>query len=296
MYLKGERNQGRPGCLRGKLETIFTQEDFEMKKFLAVIAIVATVALGVVGNAAAAFETLHLIRSVYNGDPASTLEKGSDLGLNLFSTVGAYGNNVQAGDMLSGLSGQVNDLYVSYWGRAADATNTGIWIASTSADGLQLASMKGAGMNGSFDSVQALYGLGGTSTVTVDKTSMGSQASYFNKFDQNTPGKGGFGGSLSVGYYTATASLAGLHNGSGATPWLTEGAYVDMYLYYFDYKNAKLDGTQVAVLRTYLDADGNIGSIINPTGGGPVVPIPGAVWLLGSGLLGLIGIRRRQTA
>jgi len=31
-------------------------------------------------------------------------------------------------------------------------------------------------------------------------------------------------------------------------------------------------------------------------GGGSVVPLPGAVWLLGAGLVGLVGIRRRKLA
>ncbi len=41
-----------------------------------------------------------------------------------------------------------------------------------------------------------------------------------------------------------------------------------------------------------LDAQGNL-TVNNPTP--PSVPVPGAVWLLGSGLLGLVGVSRRRS-
>jgi hypothetical protein len=46
-----------------------------------------------------------------------------------------------------------------------------------------------------------------------------------------------------------------------------------------------------------VDASGNLTFTGNSTGGGAPVPLPAAVWLLGSGLLGLVGVsRRRKTA
>ncbi len=61
---------------------------------------------------------------------------------------------------------------------------------------------------------------------------------------------------------------------------------------YGDPSSGQTRFTQVAALRSFID--GEVGSGIVQWGvpANPV-PIPGAVWLLGSGLLGLIGIRRR---
>jgi hypothetical protein len=43
----------------------------------------------------------------------------------------------------------------------------------------------------------------------------------------------------------------------------------------------------------YFNIDGADIIFLDYPGGGNVVPLPGAVWLLGSGLLGLIGLRRK---
>jgi hypothetical protein len=59
--------------------------------------------------------------------------------------------------------------------------------------------------------------------------------------------------------------------------------YVDQYLYYFEYPNTESAGLKVATIRTYENGT----TEINP------VPVPAAVYLLGSGLLALVGIRRK---
>ncbi len=41
-----------------------------------------------------------------------------------------------------------------------------------------------------------------------------------------------------------------------------------------------------------LDTSGNL--VITGNGGGAPVPLPAAVWLLGSGLMGLVGVSRRR--
>ena len=47
-----------------------------------------------------------------------------------------------------------------------------------------------------------------------------------------------------------------------------------------------------------LASDGSVDfHILVPGAGGmPIIPIPAAVWLFGSGLIGLIGVARRKTA
>jgi len=60
-----------------------------------------------------------------------------------------------------------------------------------------------------------------------------------------------------------------------------------------------LAGVEVSILDVWADFDGLID--MTPTGVGSevtinAVPVPAAVWLFGSGLLGLVGVARRRTA
>ena len=56
--------------------------------------------------------------------------------------------------------------------------------------------------------------------------------------------------------------------------------------WYFDFSNGQQDGTPKGSLNHYALAvhDGNVGA---------PVPIPAGVWLLGSGLVGLVGLRKK---
>jgi hypothetical protein len=85
---------------------------------------------------------------------------------------------------------------------------------------------------------------------------------------------------------------------------LSTVGYVDQLLYFFDYNGSLSDvaGTPLAIIRTFLTSDG---STVNTAGtliatelralDAAPVPVPAAVWLLGTGLIGLVGIRRRKS-
>ncbi len=70
----------------------------------------------------------------------------------------------------------------------------------------------------------------------------------------------------------------------------TVGGYVDQYLYYYG-SNPDLGGQGTAVAKIRTNADGSTTlSSLAPT------PIPAAIYLFGSGLVGLVGMRRKMSA
>ena len=77
-----------------------------------------------------------------------------------------------------------------------------------------------------------------------------------------------------------------------------QNIYVDMYLWesekdsFSDPTFEMVTDTYRAILRTGIDADGMLYTEIIPN----AVPIPGAVWLLFSGMLAILGIHRKTSA
>ena len=91
-----------------------------------------------------------------------------------------------------------------------------------------------------------------------------------------------------AGYNPYNASLAGPDLGA----LLTDG-FIDLFLYEYDINGNLVAGNGVdyqGIIR--LNANG---SVVTVAGGNPVVPIPGALVLFASGLVGLIGIRRKNS-
>jgi len=91
---------------------------------------------------------------------------------------------------------------------------------------------------------------------------------------------------LGVGKFVAFLRESGEQNLAA----LATVGYVDQYLYYYPSSTSNLAGSGVAVAQIRTFADGH--TEIMPVSS---VPVPAAVWLLGSGLIGLVGIRRRMT-
>jgi hypothetical protein len=276
-----------------------------MKKFLASIAAGAMIFSA--GQALAYFEDLQLIRTVYS--TSGVVEVGSDLGAGVDTFAVAPGFvpptspvNEFRGDLidLTTFDGPLSSLVVGYWAHNYGLGNAGepgrdfyatglltTTFGGTDTDGLNMAGKKQQTADATYNATQGVYSSIGGSTVVVNpKTTMNS---YYVAFDKSTNASGRMGDNVladSIG--EMTVSLAAL---------ATQG-YVDQLLYYFDYDGSATTkaGVEVAVIRTFLTSDGTtidlngdkIATVINP------VPIPAAGWLLGSGLLALIGIRRRN--
>jgi hypothetical protein len=122
------------------------------------------------------------------------------------------------------------------------------------------------------NSFQAEYTAYGTAQAVGLKS---DTRSYFSTMINNGNLTGGFNGFIPA------------RNGEIA---LAAG-FVDQKLYYYgnmgSLTGAKT-GVQIATIRTY--ADGH--TELNPS----AVPIPAAAYLFGTGLLGLVGIRRKMAA
>jgi hypothetical protein len=259
-----------------------------MKRKLSVL-LAALMVFAVAGQAAAYFDDLNLIRSIYSASGA--VEVGSDLGggVNTFSLASPL--NVIRGTAvgLSTFDGGLDTLVVGYWSHnqtGQDFYATGNYMDG---DGLTMLGRKQNTADGTYNPVQTFYATSGSATtVASDKTAVDS---YYKAFDRSNPGSGQMGTNLKNDSYEMDISLAAL---------LTVG-YVDQYLYFFDYNAASGDkgGVEVAVIRTFLTTDGStidlngnkIATAINPN----AVPVPAAVWLLGTGIVGLVGIRRRKS-
>ena len=239
-----------------------------MKKlgvFLAVCLLVCATA----GRASAYFTDGDLIRVMY--DTKTGVEIASDLGA-LSSFAGK--TNLTAGGTISlssfGAGAVWGDIQTAYF---AKATTGGVapFDAYLSGTGtMTSASRVWNGFNANVTSIEGYYaGLGTTSTVIGSTTAPNSYYLLMNKSGA-TPGQ--MGGFLSV--YSNTEV-------NNASP-------VDQYLYNFhitSINNPVTTGTAGITIRTT-----NGVTTINPA----AVPIPPSVLLMGSGLLGLIGVGRSR--
>jgi hypothetical protein len=245
-----------------------------MKKIMMLL-IAMVLLLGVSGQALAYFEDGDLIRVVYSS--TGTMESATDLGsiTSLTSPSTAHvvynTNNFSLGQLGSGAT--LDHSYVAYFTATLNPNHA--WTSGSSASGQTGIAGAFQGYVGSMHYTTGLYQVNGGHPATAMETfSTGDPLSYVKQL-ASVPGA--LGGFLNQNN-GAEANLAAL---------ATVG-YVDQYLYYYGSipTRGNTTGMNVATIRTF--ADGH--TELNP------VPIPAAVYLLGSGLLGLVGIRRKMSA
>jgi hypothetical protein len=239
-----------------------------MKKTLFTILTIAMLLVGVAGQAMAYFDEEHLIRVVYNLE--GQYEVITDLGAGYNYTTASTQNTVLNTNNFSlsqlGIS-EWSNVYVAYFAltTAGLSGNNWIWLSGTDA-GLNVRARYWNSVSSATYSVFAGALESGVAQNVQLQTEMlaysnliGQDGDYFGY--ANTP--------------TVHQSLSGF-DAAGQQ-------YVDQYLYYFALPNTASAGLQVATIRTYENGT----TEINP------VPLPAAVYLLGSGLLALVGIRRK---
>jgi hypothetical protein len=247
-----------------------------MKKILILLA-VAVLLLGVSGQSMASLTTGDLIRVVYkNGGTGS--EVATDMGAagwttpisgsTLYNT-----NNFSLGQFAGAGWG---DLSVAYY---ANTTAGSFWFSGpdggmdNSASKLALVRTALTQMNGVYSTAMGTTGKQGSILSS-------NASSYWNKMNLGGTNVGSWDGYVGTGM--GVQSLADLG---------TLG-YVDQYLYYYPSSSSNTAGTgmKLAQIRTFADGTTRLSEVPS------AVPIPAAVYLFGTGLVGLIGIRRKKAA
>lgn len=243
-----------------------------MKKHFAII-LAAMLMVGAAGQAMAMISTPNLIRIVYQGGTSGTVEIGTDLGVAGSSlSVGTLGGGNFNSTMFGGAA--FSDMNVAYIGLSSPI-GTDLWFSATSlptVNTLVFTSTRSA-----FNNVYTGAYAAGTTTAGVRSV----VKSYYTQLDK----AGAFGGIGSLNVFVtqgATNNLFGVEANLAALA--TTGGYVDQKLYNYN-NTSKLVTDTGFTLRTLSDGS----TLVMAT----ATPIPPSVLLLGSGLLGMIGIRRK---
>jgi hypothetical protein len=246
-----------------------------MKKIMMLL-LVAVFMMGFSGKAMASFTSGDLIRVVYQTN--GNVEEATDLGA--FSATAPFttqmlftGQDTFSASTFGTTDSNLDVAYFVYGGGSTTA-----W-ASGPAGGQAAASRSGSSWNANASAVLSYY-LSPSVTNTGSSSAIGNETqtgSYVTTMDKTTPGNGVMGGLIPGA--TADANLAAL---------LTIG-YVDQTLYY--YSGLTGSPTSVALATIQTNAAGT--TVINPSVSS--VPLPAAVYLFGSSLLGLVGLRRKMS-
>jgi hypothetical protein len=273
---KGDESDGRVAW--GECTNFFLRRKM-MKKLLGVLA-AGLLVFGVAGQAKAAFTSGDLIRVMY--DTSTNIEVATDMGS--ISNLQPTTNNT-AFDPISlssfGSAQSWSNVITAYF--AVDTSATNIYIAGSSSPAMVMNGKSYSGFQSNWSSITGTYQgqpliSGSSSSVLLTGDNAGN--SYYNLMDAGQ-GAGTYNGTLKTG-------TSEVNNGTGGTEYL--------YLFANTSGKSAVTGQLVPAPNgpspgfTIVTLDGS--TEINPVGS--AVPIPPSVLLMGSGLLGLIGVGRRK--
>ncbi len=260
-----------------------------MKKLVLLLAVM-TLVLGVSANAMAYFAAGDLVQVVYqNGgtgnEVLTDLTNGSISTWTTSASVPTtnYNTGITTSSLSSLLPGStwssLDVAYFTYKGSGA------FWLSGTQGGQTNNGSQK-AGTDGALGNVinlaYANSGNGASSQVTQASGSSGN--TYWGSANKNGLSVGTFAGFVNTG------------NGEQNLAALASGGSVSLYLYYYPSGTSNTAGSGVSVAKLTINNNGTTSITANSNGGGgPTTPIPAPVVLLGSGLLGLVGLKRRLT-
>lgn len=248
-----------------------------MKRSMSVL-FAALLVFMVAGQAAAIFEESHLVRVVYK---SGGTEIATDLGTVSSALSGISGNGalqIKLSDFGASSWGDLNVAYFAF-------TNSGggkIW-ASDVIDSPETAPVNGgsgAGTTFRNDYNNIISAYKNASPTAKSQITTGTTNSYNKVF--NPVGDYGILGYFNDFYVSGfgEANLGDLVNGTA----------VGLNLYSWTLTAVNAAGKLEGFIRTELDGASGVARTF-----GAAVPVPAAVWLLGTGLIGLVGIRRRKT-
>jgi hypothetical protein len=268
----------------------FTQkeeQEKEMKKKMITRLAAALIALGA-GNAMASFDNGDLIRFVYNSATGS--ETGTDLGSisTLLTNVAASGSvNITApGLFTNGANlGSANNanLMVAYM-VANDTYGTNGYNPNTNYFSSQSGQVNGPFANTNMQNQMGALFSGVTYNPVNTHNSTQVSTTNTNAASYQVTMSNGFMGGLLLNP-DGEASLATLATAS-----------ISQSLYYWADVTAGTDGSLVTSNGQALQILTNSNGSTTLVGGTSPTPIPAAAYLLGSGLMGLLGLRRKQKA
>ena len=231
-------------------------------------------------SAFAAFADLELIRVVYERGTGTT-EQVTDLGNvnTIIADVKANGTKTFTGATLTTTAGNSANLYAAYF--AVNRTTGDLWVSGSTDTTLAPVAVGSPGFSVMKSGVLPMYTYYNGVLVTTDANGVktGSQTYASSYVKKLTASQGSLGNAIDIATRPNTeislASLVGATSGS-----VTQSLY-------------KLNGLIAGDVGLFTDA---ISITTNFNGSTTVssTPIPPAFFLMGSGLLGMFGLRRKN--
>jgi hypothetical protein len=266
-----------------------------MKRSLSILLALFLV-VGVASSALAAFESGNMFFVAYNEDESVGIEGiNEQAGFESFFDLGAtssFATAIQNGDLidtnisLSDFGNPSNgwgDVFIATFGQADGGLNDFTAFFSSEDPGYNY-NAGNFGFSGGYGQIQNFLE-GDDANVVRDKLQTNS---YYGQMQASGTEPGSYGGPVSAGtQFGAESNLEGI--GSAPADWLTLAIYGgDTFNDLID-PDGDFNGQLPLISNIKLGLDAADGSlVINP------VPVPAAVWMLGSGLLALVGMRRRK--